>query len=127
MLEELDACAAWKVTIATVNCKSRGTNCIHANPETKVLTERKACPRSSIQTIYQGLKCPTQDMSFNNIYLFSKNQGEKKNTIKRMQPKEAETPMTQMLEPSERDFKFIINGYLNEQMDNEAASQVVQW
>ena len=51
----------------------------------------------------------------------------KKNTIKRMQPTEAETPMTQMLEPSERKFKFIINGYLNEKMDNEAASQVVQW
>lgn len=51
----------------------------------------------------------------------------KKNTIKRMQPTEAETPMTQMLEPSEREFKFIINGYLNEKMDNEAASQVVQW
>lgn len=78
VLEELDACDTWKVTIATMNCKSRGTNCIHANPETKVLTERKACPRSSIQTIYQGLKCPTQDMSFNNIYLFSKKQGGKK-------------------------------------------------
>lgn len=43
--------------------------------------------------------------------------------------------MTQMLEPSEREFKFIINSYLNEKMDNkwyqmgdfEAASQVVQW
>ena len=61
----------------------------------------------------------------------------KKHHQETMQPTEAEIHMTQMLEPSEREFKFIINRYLDEKMDMdnkqyqmgnfEAASQMGQW